>query len=133
MQLRIAIVLAAALAACSSKSSGNPPHPDAGAAIADAPTSHPPDAPGATPDAFASTCGMPGDQGNELGVGKFCQTLNDCNGTPSAPLCSNLGDETTFFCTKFCSANGSADQCGTAATCTCNSSNQCGCTPNACL
>jgi hypothetical protein len=28
---------------------------------------------------------------------------------------------------------GSTDQCGTATTCTCNSSNQCGCTPNACL
>lgn len=131
MKLRIAIVLAAALAACGTSSSGNPPHPDAHTGSStDAPPPHP-DGPPA--DAFASTCGQPGDQGNELGVGKFCQTLNDCNGTPSAPLCSNLGDETTFFCTKFCTSGGSADQCGTAASCTCNSNNQCGCTPNACL
>jgi hypothetical protein len=28
---------------------------------------------------------------------------------------------------------GSTDACGANATCTCNSGNQCGCTPNACL
>jgi len=84
-------------------------------------------------DAFASTCGHPGDTGNELGIGKFCTSLSDCTTTVSAPLCSILGDPTTHFCTETCSATGSAGQCGTATTCTCNTSNQCGCTPTVCL
>ncbi len=92
--------------------------------------------PDAAVDAFSSTCGHPGDVGNELGIGKFCETLSDCQGTAMAPLCSSLGDATTHFCTKTCSSTGSADQCGTATTCTCQnggSSGPCGCTPNACL
>jgi hypothetical protein len=84
----------------------------------------------AAADAFASKCGKPGDTGNEIGVGKFCASLQDCNGT--APLCSSLGDSETHFCTKTCSM-GSAGACGTDAMCVCNSGNQCGCTPNACL
>lgn len=86
-----------------------------------------------SPDAFSSTCGQPGDMGNELGVGKFCNSLSDCSTTPSAGLCSILGDPTTHFCTKTCTNGGPADQCGTNATCECNASNQCGCTPNSCL
>jgi hypothetical protein len=86
----------------------------------------------ASVDAFMSTCGEPGDVGNDVGVGKFCNSLSDCSGT-SAPLCSSFGDPTTHFCTKTCSATGSADQCGTNATCECNSGNECGCTPNSCL
>jgi hypothetical protein len=88
--------------------------------------------PDAMPDAFTSTCGNPGDVGNELGIGKFCASLSDCSNTVSAKLCSTIGDSTTHFCTKTC-AMGSTDQCGTATMCVCNSSNQCGCTPNACL
>ena len=83
-------------------------------------------------DAFTSKCGHPGDQGNALGIGKFCASLSDCSTTQQAPLCSSLGDPDTHFCTKTCQM-GSTDQCGTDTTCTCNSSNQCGCTPNACL
>ena len=86
----------------------------------------------ASVDAFESDCGKPGDTGNELGIGKFCASLSDCNGTPSAPLCSSLGDPNTHFCTKTCPM-GSTDSCGTGAQCVCNSSNQCGCTPSACL
>ena len=89
--------------------------------------------PDAAPDAFQSKCGKPGDTGNELGVGKFCPTVNDCGDTQDAPICSSLGDPTTHFCTKTCQSTGSAGQCGTNATCECNSSNQCGCTPNSCL
>src|SRR6478609_2829640 len=80
-------------------------------------------------DADMSTCGHPGDLGNELGIGHFCETLSDCSSTPSARLCSKIGDSSTHFCTKTCTM-GSTDQCGTNTTCTCNSSNQCGCTPN---
>jgi len=94
-------------------------------------TSKTPDAPSA--DAFVSTCGNPGDTGNELGIGHFCNDFNDCSSLPSAPLCSVIGDPTTHFCTRTCSMAGSNAACGTNTTCTCNNSNQCGCTPNACL
>jgi hypothetical protein len=84
-------------------------------------------------DAFSSTCGMPGDTGNDVGVGKFCESLADCSGNMSATLCSSFGDPTTHFCTKTCASTGSAGQCGSNASCECNASNQCGCTPNSCL
>jgi len=83
-------------------------------------------------DAFESKCGQPGDQGNEQGVGKFCTSLSDCASTGSARLCSIIGDSTTHFCTHTCTGSGDTS-CGTATTCTCNSSNQCGCTPTSCL
>lgn len=89
--------------------------------------------PDAAVDAFTSICGHPGDMGNEQGVGKFCASISDCSSSQMAPLCSSLGDPTTHFCTHTCSSTGSATQCGADATCTCNNSNQCGCTPNACL
>ena len=81
-------------------------------------------------DAFFSNCGHPGDVGNEVGIGKFCEILSDCSGT--APLCSSIGDDTTHFCTRTCPM-GNDTVCGTEAKCTCNSSNQCGCTPTVCL
>lgn len=96
-------------------------------------SSSPKKTPDAAVDATSSTCGNPGDVGNDQGVGKYCASLSDCSGNMSATLCSSLGDPTTHFCTKTCSSTGSAGQCGTNATCECNSSNQCGCTPNACL
>src|SRR5262249_24591247 len=87
----------------------------------------------ASVDAYESECGHPGDMGNELGVGKFCPNgIGDCSTTPSAPLCSSLGDSRTHFCTKTCQM-GSTGSCGTGAECVCNSGNQCGCTPSACL
>ena len=90
--------------------------------------------PDASVDAYFSNCGHPGDQGNELGIGKFCdsQASGECSTTMSAPLCSALGDNTTHFCTKTCTM-GSTTQCGTATMCVCNGSNQCGCTPTVCL
>lgn len=89
--------------------------------------------PDASVDAYESTCGHPGDTGNELGVGLFCPGgLADCAHTPAAPLCSSLGDSTTHFCTKTCTM-GSTDQCGAGAQCVCDSSNRCGCTPTSCL
>lgn len=83
-------------------------------------------------DAYESDCGFPGDEGNELGIGKFCASLSDCSSTASAPLCSSLGDPNTHFCTKTCSM-GSTGTCGTGAECVCDSSNRCGCTPTVCL
>lgn len=89
--------------------------------------------PDASADAFSSTCGNPGDTGNDQGVGKYCASLSDCSGNMNATLCSSLGDPTTHFCTHTCAGSGSAGQCGTNATCECNGGNQCGCTPNSCL
>lgn len=91
-----------------------------------------PDAP-TTPDTppSDSLCGQPGDVGNELGIGKYCEGIGDCSG--EAWLCSDIGDPNTHFCTKTCSSTGSPTQCGTGAECVCNESNQCGCTPSSCL
>jgi hypothetical protein len=89
-------------------------------------------APDAMVDAYQSSCGVPGDMGNELGIGKFCASFGDCASTMSAPLCSVIGDSDTHFCTKTCSM-GSTTSCGTGAECVCNSGNQCGCTPSMCL
>jgi len=86
----------------------------------------------ASPDAYDSDCGFPGDTGNDLGVGKFCASLSDCSSTSSAPLCSSLGDPATHFCTKTCSM-GSTGACGNGAQCVCDSSNRCGCVPTVCL
>lgn len=94
----------------------------------------PPDAAAPTPDAFFSICGFPGDQGNEMGVGKFCESLADCADTVDAPLCSDLGDPTSHFCTNTCSPDADAGppSCGTGADCVCGEGG-CGCTPVACL
>ena len=85
----------------------------------------------APPDAFPSICGLPGDVGNELGVGFFCNTSADCSGTPSARFCATLGDPLAHFCTTTCSV-GNPTACGTGATCVCDGP-LCGCTPDVCL
>lgn len=85
------------------------------------------------PDAnFVTTCGSPGDEGNELGIGKFCRTLNDCTDTDDAPLCSNIGDETTWFCTRTCANEDDDAVCGSDTECVCGGGG-CGCTPTVCL
>ena len=81
--------------------------------------------------AFKSDCGHPGDKGNELGVGKFCQTLSDCSANKKATLCTTISDNKNFFCTASCTDGGPADQCGTASSCQCQGA-QCGCFPDAC-
>ena len=95
-------------------------------------------------DAIDSACGEPGDMGNSLGVGKFCNHLSDCSATPEAHLCSIIGDLPTHFCTKTCvgpadggddggaTVDAGDDGCGDGATCQCDSAG-CGCTPNMCL
>jgi hypothetical protein len=123
-----------ALAACSSTSSPAPASGDSGTNEASADV--------AAGDS-GSKCGNPGDQGNSLGVGRYCNNLSDC-GSTKAVICSILGDPTTHFCTLLCSppdAGGGADaggadagpQCGENATCQCDSTlGQCGCAPNIC-
>ncbi|HZS37908.1 MAG TPA: hypothetical protein VFF06_13820 [Polyangia bacterium] len=72
-------------------------------------------------------CGQPGDVGNNLGVGKYCNGFGDCTGM--ANLCANLGDPQLHFCTMICQQGGN---CGTGATCQCQGG-QCGCFPDSCL
>jgi hypothetical protein len=92
---------------------------------------------GSTVDAFFSICGHPGDQGNELGIGKFCKVLDDCGSNGAANLCSSLGndpahpDQNSFFCTFECSATSPAGTCGTGAACQCASAG-CACAPTTC-
>jgi hypothetical protein len=136
MNATILMGLASALVAtaCSSSSSPGGSGDDGGAA-SDA------------LEAIDSSCGQVGDQGNSLGVGKFCQNFSDCAGTSQSHLCSIIGDDTTHFCTFICTAppadagaeggadvdsGYSPDECGTGATCTCGNGG-CGCTPNICL
>ena len=97
-------------------------------------SSTPPPPPDAAVDAFQSDCGFPGDPGNELGIGKFCDGFSDCATTTGAPLCSTAGDPNTHFCTKTCTRGST--ECGTGITCTCESeapNARCGCTPDVCL
>jgi len=84
-------------------------------------------------DGFSANCGQPGDLGNSMGVGKYCdQAFGQCEAPAS--ICAILsGDDTATFCTKICDGDmPDLEQCGEDATCACMGSN-CGCTPNACL
>ena len=83
-----------------------------------------------------SCCGVPGDRGNALGVGKFCFTDKQCRHNKKATVCSSAenegGDHKSFFCTMGCDPAGSANQCGKGATCECEENGACGCTPTSC-
>ena len=96
-----------------------------------------------------SICGQPCQPGNSLGVGAFCNNITECSQLPQAHLCASLGDPNAHFCTFRCSvppeagaddAGGAGEgglpfptDCGSGATCTCDNSGNCGCTPNTCL
>jgi len=75
-----------------------------------------------------SCCGTPGDTGNNLGVGRYCNDINDCAGQ-MATLCATLANPRYHFCTLVCQMGGN---CGTAATCIC-SAQGCACIPNRCI
>jgi hypothetical protein len=82
--------------------------------------------------AFASACGLPGDQPlDSTGIGKFCQLVTDCSNNAMATLCSQLGDPTTYFCTFVCN-NQPAGYCGANAVCICDGPGRCGCVPKKC-
>ena len=80
-----------------------------------------------------SCCGMPGDTGNSLGVGKYCTMLADCASNSMATLCTTIASTTTFFCTFPCNmpVDGGTDPCGTGASCLCQTGG-CGCVPTSC-
>jgi hypothetical protein len=86
-----------------------------------------------------SACGQPCEPGNNLGIGRFCNTLHDCDGTQIPTLCATLGAPDEHFCTAACSPPDAGDaggglptDCGQNATCQCQGS-QCGCFPTACF
>ena len=74
----------------------------------------------------------PGDRGNELGVGRYCETLADCAGTADARLCTALFEPRFRVCTKRCdnSVDGGA-LCGAGASCRCDRRG-CACLPETC-
>jgi hypothetical protein len=92
-------------------------------------TIHSPDLTVAPP---TSCCGKIGNPGNELGVGKFCQTASDCAGN-QASVCTATFQPAITFCTMPCAMNGGAGQCGSGASCQCNGPQQCACVPGECL
>jgi hypothetical protein len=85
-----------------------------------------------------SACGQPCQAGNNLGIGRFCNNFDDCNGTQIPTLCATLGDPSEHFCTAMCAAPDASDDagfpkdCGENATCQCQGG-QCGCFPNSCM
>lgn len=114
---------AGAVIACSSSSSTPATDTDAGDDDSGAPS---------LPDASKSICGHPGDKGNSLGVGKFCQQSSDCSDNTRATLCTTIADDTAFFCTFVCHADAGDEQCGENAECQCQGGSGCGCFPKAC-
>jgi hypothetical protein len=77
-----------------------------------------------------SCCSTPGNPGNELGVGKYCQDSLDCTG--GVNLCASTIAPNLLFCTKACTMNGGNAQCGSGAQCQC-AGTQCACVPGECL
>jgi len=98
--------------------------------------------------AVFSVCGHPGDVGNSIGVGKYCTHITgDCNPPAGvdmsvakwATLCSVLGSDNAFFCTKTCTPPANdmtpSTECGENAYCQCGSGSAqsgCGCYPTSC-
>jgi hypothetical protein len=84
-----------------------------------------------------SACGQPCDQGNSLGIGRFCNFISDCHGTALPTVCATLGDPNEHFCTALCSPPDASNEagfptdCGENASCQCQG--QCGCFPNSCF
>jgi hypothetical protein len=76
------------------------------------------------------SCGTPGDTGNELGVGHYCNTPDDCTGL-SANVCAFAFDSSLPHVCIVGPCDG-ATNCGSNASCVCNTLG-CGCFPNACL
>ncbi len=124
MKIRLATLLLASFSlfglACDDSSGGGS---DAGSLACDA----------GMIDLDAGMCSQPCAPGNELGVGKYCETSGDCAGK-AAPICAALFKPGVSYCTRQCTTPGvNPTECGTDATCLCQAPGQCGCTPNYCF
>ena len=78
-----------------------------------------------------SCCGVPGNPGNELGVGKFCMQSLDCT-SQQANICAATFAPNLTFCTKGCTMGGGNAQCGSGGVCQC-ANMQCACVPAECI
>jgi hypothetical protein len=84
-----------------------------------------------------SSCGRPGDTGNNFGVGQFCTKAQDCSSNSKAQACSAafnflmLGPP-TYYCTLTGCDPAVASSCGDqGAYCLCVSGG-CACVPGRC-
>jgi hypothetical protein len=85
----------------------------------------------------ASICGEPCDEGNELGVGRYCTSAAECS--EPASVCSVLLNDLSLYksyvCTLQCDPAASTD-CGSGARCACApltaGGTICGCVPDEC-
>ena len=138
---RMAAILAVSLLTSIACSSDDDDDPQGGTAAdaqvggADGPLGSADATPGAAdanlgPDAdTANLCAEPGAVGNSDGVGKYCQSSDDCTGQ-SAGICTiSQQPDAPPFCTKVCFGFG--DECGDNATCEGDGTLK-GCTP-ACI
>lgn len=84
--------------------------------------------------AVVRCCGMPGDKGNSLGVGKYCPEISDCMGNGKATICASLGGDPRYaFCLFICDPKADGgNPCGENAQCACKDAN-CACTPDSCV
>ena len=104
------------IAACSSSSAGSSPPADAGRDARD-----------------PANCVPPWTPNNEVGVGGYCETDQDCRTEAGAALCSGLygAPEHDWFCTRLCMT---ASECGSGETCAQNPNGpQKACAPLVCL
>lgn len=77
----------------------------------------------------STACAMPGDAGNERGVGRHCtKGGGECTGEAALCLADFLTSAFGNFCTRFCTAD---TDCGTGASC--QGDAQKACIPNACV
>jgi hypothetical protein len=85
----------------------------------------------------ASICGEPCDEGNDIGVGRYCTAASECSEPASvcSVLLNDLSPYTSYICTLQCDPAGSTD-CGSDARCACVPVNTggtiCGCVPDEC-
>lgn len=86
----------------------------------------------------SSLCGLPCDQGNDIGVGEYCSPGgSECDDNAGANTCSAALNGSLVFnsyvCTRVCDA---ATGCGDAASCLCmkltDGGEICGCVPDRC-
>ena len=79
----------------------------------------------------AESCGQPGDEGNSIGVGRFCtRSGGECAVNSGARLCvADLApDQMQWFCSRLCTTDA---DCGESAVCVGDSRGS-GCTPAEC-
>ena len=111
--------------------------------VACGPAKTPADGGTTTPDSGSvqSACGQPGDMGNSLGVGHYCQTTADCASSSQAIICSSIVNaptvtpqDDTFVCIiPECDPCAPPGTCGENAQCVCSPGlGGCGCFPTAC-